>query len=132
MKLTLCLLMLILLSAIATPSLAQTGGGFDLTWSTIDSGGGLSSGGGFNLNGTVGQHDVGALSGGGFALSGGFWQADASTPTAVSLDSNNSAPAQISPPFLLLGIFSMVLSVLSLRLVSRRPKSDPVEVWHAA
>jgi hypothetical protein len=52
---------------------AQTGGGFDLTWSTIDGGGGESTGGGFSLRGTIGQADAGALSGGGYTLSGGFW-----------------------------------------------------------
>ena len=52
---------------------AQMGGGYDLTWSTIDGGGGLSSGGGYDLQGTVGQPDAGLLEGGGYALLGGFW-----------------------------------------------------------
>jgi hypothetical protein len=53
---------------------AQTGGGYDLTWSTIDGGGGGSAGGGYQLTGTLGQPDAGAtLSGGGYSLSGGFW-----------------------------------------------------------
>ncbi len=55
-------------------ALAQTGGGYDLTWSTVDSGGYTwSEGGGYALGGTVGQPDAGALTGGGYALSGGFW-----------------------------------------------------------
>lgn len=54
--------------------LAQTGGGYDLTWSTIDAGGGSSAGGSYQLSGTLGQPDAGApLSGGGYVLSGGFW-----------------------------------------------------------
>jgi hypothetical protein len=53
---------------------AQTGGGYDLTWSTIDGGGGSSAGGGYQLTGTLGQPDAGiTLRGGGYSLSGGFW-----------------------------------------------------------
>ncbi len=57
---------------------AQTGGGYDLTWNTIDSGGGLVSGGAYTLDGTIGQWDAGHLSGGGYTLSGGFWNATVS------------------------------------------------------
>jgi uncharacterized membrane protein len=56
-----------------SPALAQTGGGYDLTWSTLDAGGGASSGGGYSLSGTIGQPDAGALNGGGYVLRGGFW-----------------------------------------------------------
>ena len=55
-------------------ALAQTGGGYDLTWSTIDGGGSGSAGAGYHLAGTLGQHDAGAtLRGGAYSLSGGFW-----------------------------------------------------------
>jgi hypothetical protein len=53
--------------------LAQSGGGYDLSWSTVDGGGGTSSGGSYSLGGTVGQPDAGVLSGGGYTLAGGFW-----------------------------------------------------------
>lgn len=54
--------------------LAQTGGGYDLTWYTIDGGGDRVSGGGYTLAGTAGQPDAGAaLTGGGYSLVGGFW-----------------------------------------------------------
>ncbi len=54
--------------------LAQSGGGYDLTWSTIDGGGYTWSGGGpYSLGGTAGQGDAGILLGGGYTLSGGFW-----------------------------------------------------------
>jgi len=53
--------------------LAQSGGGYDLTWSTVDGGGGASSGGVYALNGTVGQPDAGAMTGGAYTLVGGFW-----------------------------------------------------------
>jgi hypothetical protein len=60
----------------AAGGFAQVGGGFDLTWSTIDGGGGTSSGGGFELSGTIGQPDAGpngGMTGGGYTLTGGFW-----------------------------------------------------------
>ena len=57
----------------STTSHAQSGGQFDLTWSTIDNGGGASSGGQFQLRGSVGQHDAGTLAGGNFTVEGGFW-----------------------------------------------------------
>jgi hypothetical protein len=72
--LLLATLVAVLTLLLGTPLLAQTGGGYDLTWSTVDSGGyTFSRGGGYTLGGTVGQPDAGALSGGGFTLSGGFW-----------------------------------------------------------
>ena len=52
---------------------AQTGGGYDLTWWTVDGGGGSLSGGGYTLMGTAGQPDAGSVGGGGYTLSGGFW-----------------------------------------------------------
>jgi len=51
----------------------QSGGNFNLSWSTIDAGGGTSSGGQFQLSGTIGQPDAGLLAGGNFKLEGGFW-----------------------------------------------------------
>jgi hypothetical protein len=54
----------------------QSGGGYDLSWSTIDGGGGTSSGGGYELTGTIGQPDASApnaMAGGTFQLTGGFW-----------------------------------------------------------
>lgn len=49
-------------------------GTFDLSWHTIDGGGGESSGQTFALQGTIGQVDAGTtMSGTTFALTGGFW-----------------------------------------------------------
>ena len=63
-----------LLSLLASVTLAQSGGGYDLTWNTVDGGGyTFSEGGGYSLGGTVGQPDAGVLSGGGYTLAGGFW-----------------------------------------------------------
>lgn len=50
------------------------GGAFDLSWHTMDGGGGASAGGAFDCVGTVAQHDAEpVLAGGGFTLTGGFW-----------------------------------------------------------
>lgn len=52
---------------------AARGADFDLSWHTMDGGGGVCSGGGFVLDATIGQPDAGEMSGGGFTLTGGFW-----------------------------------------------------------
>jgi hypothetical protein len=55
---------------------AQSGGGYDLSWNTIDSGGVmLAVGGVYELSGTIGQPDASAIpmSGGAYTLNGGFW-----------------------------------------------------------
>lgn len=73
------LTLLIALFVCLTSSLrvaSQSGGGYDLTWSTIDGGGGmLSTGGNYTLSGTIGQPDAGLHSGGSYTLRGGFWGA---------------------------------------------------------
>ena len=57
-----CLLLL-------SPALAD----YELTWSTIDGGGGQSSGGPYTLTATIGQPDAAYSSGGQYELLGGFW-----------------------------------------------------------
>ena len=55
-------------------ALAQSGGDYDLSWSTVDGGGGtFSTGGVYSLGGTAGQLDAGLLTGGVYTLDGGFW-----------------------------------------------------------
>ncbi len=61
---------------------AQSGGGYDLTWNTMGSGGGSNGGGGYTLNGTIGQPEAGMLSGGGYVLVGGFWES-AQVPVGI-------------------------------------------------
>ncbi|HNO77964.1 MAG TPA: hypothetical protein PKN33_07870 [Phycisphaerae bacterium] len=46
---------------------------FEMTWHTIDGGGGTSVAGPFTLQGTVGQPDAGVVANGAFELRGGFW-----------------------------------------------------------
>jgi len=54
------------------PAHAQ-GTGYDISWFTVDGGGGLSGDGSYALTGTVGQPDAGALTGDVYTLAGGFW-----------------------------------------------------------
>jgi len=70
------LVCLLLLAAVSV--LAQSGAGYDLTWSTVDGGGyTFSAGGSYSLGGTAGQPDAGALTGGAYSLAGGFWSGGA-------------------------------------------------------
>ena len=48
-------------------------GDYDISWYTIDGGGGRSSGGPYMLTGTIGQPDAAWSSGGSYELLGGFW-----------------------------------------------------------
>ena len=76
MKRILIVSLLIAVMAFATMATvrAQEGGGYDLTWSTIDNGGGESISSGYTLAGTIGQTDAsGTMTGDGFTLTGGFW-----------------------------------------------------------
>jgi hypothetical protein len=72
------LLIAVMAFAVIATVHAQWGGGYELTWSTIDGGGGTSGGGGYTLVGTIGQPDVGETLNGGYALLGGFWIGGAS------------------------------------------------------
>lgn len=47
---------------------------YDLSWWTVDGGGGSSAGSNYTLDGTAGQPDPGSiLRGGDYSLEGGFW-----------------------------------------------------------
>lgn len=67
---------IVLLLAVSTV-LARSG--YDLSWWTVDGGGGTASGGPYTLAGTVGQPDAGTLTGGVYTLRGGFWGGGAVT-----------------------------------------------------
>ena len=63
-------------------ALAQTGNSYDLTWWTVDGGGGTISGGNFTLAGTAGQPEPGpALTGGDYTLYSGFWPGAGAAPS---------------------------------------------------
>lgn len=84
------LALLIIASAVIADGIAAPGA-YDLSWNTVDGGGGTSTGaGGYELSGTIGQPDAGgAMTGGTFSLTGGFWPGAESIPTC---------PGDISPP----------------------------------
>ena len=46
---------------------------FDLSWFTINGGGGTSTGAVFSVRGTIGQLDAGRLTNGSTIIHGGFW-----------------------------------------------------------
>ncbi len=78
----LALLLALVLAVGAVAVYAQAGGGYDLTWNTVDNGGvTLASGGGYTLGGTAGQPDAATWGGAsaplsmGYTLAGGFWHA---------------------------------------------------------
>ncbi|QOJ01517.1 MAG: hypothetical protein HRU70_13900 [Phycisphaeraceae bacterium] len=64
-----------ILGAIAAAALCGTAAAqpFEITWHTIDGGGGRSTGGTFAVTGTIGQWDAGTVTGGVFEIRGGFW-----------------------------------------------------------
>jgi hypothetical protein len=62
---------LLLLFIVSFTSIAS--GQYELSWYTIDSGGGRSIGGPYTLMGTIGQPDAAYSAGGNYELLGGFW-----------------------------------------------------------
>jgi hypothetical protein len=69
------LVALILLFVGTTIATAQPSSDYNISWWTVDGGGGTSQSmdGQYTLNGTIGQPDVGAAAGIGYAVRGGFW-----------------------------------------------------------
>lgn len=66
--------LIIFLGIYISPVSAQTGGPYDLSWHTLDSGGGKGTGSDFTLSGTIGQPDADQVAyGGEYYLSSGFW-----------------------------------------------------------
>ncbi len=63
--------LIVLLAQMSPPIFAQ--GQYELSWYTIDGGGGTSSGGPYTLVGTIGQPDTGWSAGGEYEVLGGFW-----------------------------------------------------------
>lgn len=74
---TISLALVLLLLAMTWSALAVDG--YDLSWWTVDGGGGSATGGTYTLTGTAGQPDAGALTGGQYTLGGGFWGGGALT-----------------------------------------------------
>ena len=81
------LLVLVLLASLVpasgAPVAAQTGGAYDLSWWSVDGGGGESTGGQYALAGAVGQPDAGTLQGETYDLAGGFFGGWTDAPTSA-------------------------------------------------
>jgi hypothetical protein len=110
-------IVLFLLLGIGAAS-AQMGGGYDLSWSTVDGGGGLSSGGSYEVTGTAGQPDAGYAAGGSYEILNGFWQSASGNPTAITLQDYQVRPKSDMAAVLSLQI--LVLAGASLWFARRR------------
>lgn len=63
---------LIIAALLLVVTVVYAQGEYDLSWWTVDNGGGQSNGGVYSLQGVAGQPDAGVLQGGDFSLEGGF------------------------------------------------------------
>jgi len=86
---------------------AAASGGFELTWFSVDGGGGTGSGGDFVLRGTIGQPDAGDHAGGDFTLRGGFGLPAAGCGDCPT-DSNGSGDTEAFDLAILLGAWGPV------------------------
>ncbi|UCF42287.1 MAG: hypothetical protein JSV99_06650 [Planctomycetota bacterium] len=59
----------LLVTLVSSTALGQ----YEVSWHTIDAGGGVSSGGQYIVTGTIGQAEGGRSAGGGYEVLGGFW-----------------------------------------------------------
>lgn len=82
MKRAMTLIALLCLFIAATLVQAQGGGDYELTWTSIDAGGGAMTGGGYNITSSIGQPEPGPTqNGGGYSLNGGVVDAGTSGGT---------------------------------------------------
>jgi hypothetical protein len=75
-KRTIPVLLVLLVSGLlfTTTALTSTSAGYDLSWWTVDGGGGaLVAAGSYSLAGSIGQPDAATWLGDGYVLTGGFW-----------------------------------------------------------
>jgi hypothetical protein len=93
---------------LAASARAQAGGGFDLSWNTIDAGGATSAGGAYALSGTVGQPDAGpepaGMTGGTWTLVGGFCPGIGPVPCRPDL--NGDGQVNVADFLTFLSLFS--------------------------
>lgn len=91
LKHTITIAFIVVVALIAGTVLAQSGGGFTVTRSTVSGGSSTSTGGGYILRGTIGQTEAhGSVTGGGYNMTGGFW----SLPAPVIISQPGDAPTR--------------------------------------
>ena len=89
--------LLIIGASVMAGQFGGEGGGYDLSWNTIDSGGGTSSGGTFEISGTIGQPDAGVtLTGGTIEMRGGFWSGGTIPAPLCPADINGDTIVNVS------------------------------------
>jgi hypothetical protein len=76
----------VLLGLLPLVLLAAAAVGYDLSWWSADSGGGMSVTGGYTLLAIAGQPEAGLMQGGGFSLAGGLLGGGAAAPPIPPLD----------------------------------------------
>lgn len=89
----------------ATAMSSTAGTGFDVSWHSMDGGGGVSTGGTFALSGSIGQPDAGGpMTDGTFTLVGGFLAGEGGgvTPTC-SEDINTDGVIDVNDLLAVLG-----------------------------
>jgi len=84
------LLWILVLALGGADARAQSGGDFDLSWNTVDAGGGISKGDDSVVAGSIGQPEAGRSQKSAFRLTAGFWafvmgEAETPTPTLTPL-----------------------------------------------
>jgi hypothetical protein len=70
---------------------------FEISWHTLDAGGGVSAGASLQMHSTIGQHDAspGPLTGGPFTVVGGFWPAAGDATPSGQADPNSDGLVNI-------------------------------------
>lgn len=80
------LLVFILLAGVVVTVHAEPEAVYNLSWWTIDAGGGQTiTGGAYTLSATAGQPDASSASGSGYTFVGGFWVPGAVQPPAFKI-----------------------------------------------
>ena len=74
---------------------------YEITWYTIDAGGGISSAANYEVAGTIGQPDPATLTGAGYEVSGGFWPFFSELP--CSADTSGDRQVNVTDLLSLLG-----------------------------
>ena len=64
----------------------------DLSWRTVDCGGGEAAGESYLLSGAIGQADAGTLGGGGYEIEGGFWSVQTPQLCYANCDGSTATP----------------------------------------